>query len=30
MDIVLNLLAMLAWFAVFFTIGVWRFNRRYV
>jgi ABC-2 type transport system permease protein len=29
MDIVLNLLAMLVWFAVFFTIGVWRFNRRY-
>jgi ABC-type Na+ efflux pump permease subunit len=29
MDILLNLLAMLAWFAVFFTIGVWRFNRRY-
>ena len=30
MDILLNLLAMLVWFAVFFTIGVWRFNRRYV
>jgi ABC-type Na+ efflux pump permease subunit len=30
MDIALNLLAILVWVAVFFTIGVWRFNRRYV
>jgi len=29
-DMLLNLLALLVWFAVFFTIGVWRFNRRYV
>jgi ABC-2 type transport system permease protein len=29
-DVLLNLLVMLVWFAVFFAIGVWRFNRRYV
>jgi ABC-2 type transport system permease protein len=29
MAVLLNLLALLAWFALFFTIGVWRFNRRY-
>ena len=29
MDITLNLLVMLVWCALFFIIGVWRFNRRY-
>jgi ABC-2 type transport system permease protein len=28
--VLLNMLVMLAWSAVFFTIGVWRFNRRYI
>lgn len=28
--VLLNTLVMLAWSAVFFTIGVWRFNRRYI
>lgn len=29
MDVLLTTLVMLAWGVVFFTIGVWRFNRRY-
>ena len=28
-DVLLTTLVMLAWSAVFFTVGVWRFNRRY-
>ena len=28
--VLLNTLVMLAWCAVFFSIGVWRFNRRYI
>jgi len=28
-DVLLNTLIVLAWSAVFFTVGVWRFNRRY-
>jgi len=29
MDVLLTTLVMLAWGMIFFTIGVWRFNRRY-
>jgi len=28
-DVWLTALAVLAWSAVFFVVGVWRFNRRY-
>jgi hypothetical protein len=29
LQVLLNTLVMLAWSAVFFIVGVWRFNRRY-
>ncbi len=28
-DVLLSMLVMLAWSAVFFSVGIWRFNRRY-
>ena len=29
-EVLLTMLVLMAWSAVFFVVGVWRFNRRYV